>query len=373
MNTPLNTPRVDGPDEEGQVRLSGDWVLAHAPELVRQVETFGRLRAAVNGWSLADLGRLDTLGASVLLDLLGPNAGLEALVDVPPHHKRLLEVVGRADADPVPPPAPLSVSGYIAEIGDAAGRIWAGTVQLIGFLGLLLSSLPPILVNPRRWRVTSLVVQIQQTGVDAVPIIALLTFLVGAVVAFLGATILRDFGATLFTIDLIAFSFLREFGVLLAAIMVAGRSGSAFTAQLGSMRAHEEIDAIQALGMSPIDVLVVPRVLALLVALPLLTVLAMVSGIVGGAVVCALALDISPTMYFSRIHEVLELRHFWVGLGKAPLFAVMIALIGCLEGFKVSGSAESVGRHTTSSVVQSIFVVILIDALAAIFFMEMGW
>ena len=173
--------------------------------------------------------------------------------------------------------------------------------------------------------------------------------------------------------DVIALSFLREFGVLLTAIMVAGRSGSAFTAQLGSMKSREEIDAIRTLGMDPVQVLVVPRALALLVSLPLLTVLAMLSGILGGAVVCALALDISPMMYFSRIHDTLEVRHFWVGMSKAPLFALMIALIGCLEGFKVAGSAESVGKHTTSSVVQSIFVVILIDALAAVFFMEMGW
>lgn len=369
----MTTPRVHGPDEEGRVRLSGDWVLAHAAELVRQVEDFARSRTHVRSWSLVDLGRLDTLGASVLLDLVGVEEPFDALVEIPTRHRRLLEVVAHADAEPIAPPAPRMLLGYVAEIGDAVGRVWAGSVQLLGFLGLLLLSLPPILVNPRRWRMTSLVVQIQQTGVNAVPIIALLTFLVGAVVAFLGATILRDFGATLYTIDLIALSFMREFGVLLAAIMVAGRSGSAFTAQLGSMRAHEEIDAIQALGMSPIEVLVVPRVLALVVSLPLLTVLSIASGIFGGAMVCVLALDMSPAMYLARVQDVLELRHFWVGLGKAPLFAVMIALIGCLEGFKVSGSAESVGRHTTSSVVQSIFVVILIDALAAVFFMEMGW
>jgi phospholipid/cholesterol/gamma-HCH transport system permease protein len=198
----------------------------------------------------------------------------------------------------------------------------------------------------------------------------LLNFLVGAVIAFLGATVLKDFGATIFTVELIGYSFLREFGVLLTAILIAGRSGSAFTAQIGSMKSREEIDAIRTLGLDPIEVLVLPRLLALLIALPLLAFLAMLSGIVGGAMVCMLNLDISPTMFVTRFHELAAARHFWVGMSKAPIFAFLIASIGCLEGFKVSGSAESVGTHTTSSVVQSIFVAILVDALAAIFFME---
>ncbi len=369
----MSAPGLQGPDAQGQVVLSGDWTLAHAPLLARQVEAFGRAHTHVRAWSAAGLGRVDTAGASLLLELVGGEERFDALVGLPAQHARLLALVARAQTAASVALPPAGLGEFVARIGIAARGIWHGSVQLIGFLGVLLTTLPGVLANPRRWRFTSWVVQVQQTGLDAVPIIVLLTFLVGAVVAFLGATILRDFGATLYTIDLIVFSFLREFGVLLTAIMVAGRSGSAFTAQLGSMKAREEIDAIRALGMSPIEVLVIPRVMALVLVMPLLTILAMLSGIAGGALVCALALDISPTMYFSRIHEVLELRHFWVGLGKAPVFAVMIALIGCLEGFKVAGSAESVGRHTTSSVVQSIFVVILIDAVAAVFFMEMGW
>ena len=213
---------------------------------------------------------------------------------------------------------------------------------------------------------------LEQTGLDAVPIVVLLNFLVGAVVAFLGATVLKDFGASIFTVELVGYSFLREFGVLLTAIMVAGRSGSAFTAQIGSMKAREEIDAIRTLGLDPVEVLVLPRLLALLVALPALAFIAMLSGIVGGALVCALSMDISPTMFVTRFHDLAATRHFWVGMSKAPLFAFLIACIGCLEGFKVSGSAESVGTHTTSSVVQSIFVAILVDAMAAIFFMEIN-
>ena len=369
----MSPPQLHGPDAHGQVAVSGDWTLTHVPLLATRIQAFKRERTQITGWSAAELGRLDTAGASLLLELLGGQEHLSRLTDLPSAHQRLLATVAKVDTRAATPRSGKGLGDFIAEIGAVVAAIWRGSVQLIGFLGLLLTILPGVLVNPRRWRLTAWVVQVQQTGLDAVPIIVLLTFLVGAVVAFLGATILRDFGAALYTIDLVSISFLREFGVLLVAIMVAGRSGSAFTAQLGSMKAREEIDAIRTLGMNPIDVLVVPRALALILTLPLLTVLAMLSGIVGGAVVCGLALEISPAMYFSRLHEVLELRHFWVGMAKAPVFALMIALIGCLEGFKVAGSAESVGRHTTSSVVQSIFVVILIDALAAVFFMEMGW
>ena len=369
----MSAPGLHGPDTDGLTRLVGDWIVAYAPALAQQVTAFRQAHGEVRRYSVAGLERLDTAGASLLLDLVGGKDRLDTLIDLPARHARLLAIVAEADAQPLASSRTGGVVEYIAEIGEAVADIWTNILRLIGFMGLLIVRLPGILFSPARWRVTPWVVQIQQTGLNAVPIIALLNFLVGAVVAFLGATILRDFGATLFTVDLIAFSFLREFGVLLSAIMVAGRSGSAFTAQLGSMKAHEEIDAIRSLGMSPIEVLVIPRALALMVTLPLLTVLAMLSGILGGALVCAMTLDISPTMYFSRIHEVLEMRHFWVGMSKAPIFAVIIALIGCLEGFKVTGSAESVGRHTTSSVVQSIFVVILIDAVAAVLFMEMGW
>ena len=369
----MSRPALHAPDAQGHAVLIGEWTLPHAPTLAQDVAAFRRAHGQLRMYSAAGIERLDTAGASLLLELIGGRERLDALADLPPRHARLLATVAQADAAPVDPPSRGGLGEFIAGIGASVRGIWQDTVRLVGFLGLLIATLPGVLLSPRRWRIAPWVTQIQQTGLNAVPIIALLTFLVGAVIAFLGATVLREFGATLYTIDLIAYSFLREFGVLLTAIMVAGRSGSAFTAQLGSMKSREEVDAIRTLGMDPMQVLVVPRVLALLVSLPLLTVLAMLSGILGGALVCALALDISPVMYFSRIHDTLELRHFWVGLSKAPVFAVMIALIGCLEGFKVAGSAESVGRHTTSSVVQSIFVVILIDALAAVFFMEMDW
>jgi len=229
-----------------------------------------------------------------------------------------------------------------------------------------------VLPRPKRWRVTATIHHMEQTGVDALPLTLLLSFLVGAVVAFLGATVLRDFGAELYVVDLVTIAFLREMGVLLTAILLAGRTASAFTAQIGTMKSREEIDAIRTLGMDPIELLVGPRLIALALMLPILAVCAMVAGLAGGLVVSVLSLGIPIELFISRVADMIELKHYLVGLVKAPLFAAVIALIGCLEGFKVGGTAQSVGERTTSAVVQSISLVIVIDALAAIFFMEIG-
>lgn len=352
------------------VAVAGDWTLAYAPRLAGMVDQLKRQATAGARVDAAALGRVDTAGAGLLLDLAG-DAGIGGLDD---NRRALFDAVAKAQAQPQAQPAK-PVPGLIALLartGVATEQVGRDAWQLVGFIGQILATLARCLPDPRRWRPTSLMFHIEQTGLDAVPIVVLLNFLVGAVVAFLGATVLKDFGATIFTVELIAFSFLREFGVLLTAILIAGRSGSAFTAQIGSMKSREEIDAIRTLGLDPVEVLVLPRLLALLIAMPLLTFLAMLAGIVGGAVVCTLVLDISPTMFVTRFHDVAASRHFWVGMSKAPLFAFLIGAIGCLEGFKVSGSAESVGTHTTSSVVQAIFVAILVDALAAIFYMEIG-
>jgi len=362
------------------LRLPGDWTLAHYANLKKLSDKLDAQYAAGARIDLNGLGALDTAGASLLVELLGPtrieqsaeqtDCGLSAA------DRALLKTVYRSLNDfCVPEKAPEEAAGIqvLARIGRAVDTVWQDSKQLLGFVGLILETFARGILRPKRWRLTPMVAHLEQVGLDAAPIVALLTFLVGAVVAFLGATVLKSFGATIFTVDLVAFSFLREFGVLLTAILIAGRTASAFTAQIGSMKANEEIDAIRTLGLDPMELLVLPRVLALLVALPMLTFLAMLSGIVGGGVVCAVALDISPAMFLSLLQSDIGVQHFLVGMAKAPIFAFLIAAIGCLEGFKVSGSAESVGAHTTSSVVQSIFVVIVLDAVAALFFMEMGW
>ncbi|RDB43039.1 ABC transporter permease [Halomonas sp. DQ26W] len=361
------------------LRATGDWTLLHHNRLRK---TIGHQRHGhgpdTRELDLEELGELDTSGAVLLVELMGPERILDVATwapEQPPERHALLVAVARAmpDSTLLPHRTRFAALGALGDIGRNIENLGRQQTQLLGFIGLTLASLASSLLKPRRWRLTALVAHIQQTGLNAIPIVALLTFLVGAVVAFLGATVLRDFGATIFTVNLVTYSFLREFGVLLAAIMLAGRTASAFTAQIGSMKANEEIDALRALGLSTMELLVLPRVLAMMISLPILAFIGMLSGIAGGAMVCLLALDISLIQFLDILQRDIPLRHFLVGLAKAPIFAFLIAVIGCLEGFKASGSAQSVGEHTTSSVVQSIFMVILIDALAAMFFMGMGW
>lgn len=353
--------------------LQGPWILAHYAQLVR---TVAPPAAPVVGLDASGLTELDTAGAALLVKLLGADALCRLLPEasgLSVERRALLLAVASAMAGrEAPPPEVSRWSDGLARLGERMLSGWQQLVMLLGFMGLTLSTLVASAARPQRWRLTALVAQMHQCGLNAVPIVALLTFLVGAVVAFLGATVLANFGATIYTVDLVAYSFLREFGVLLTAILLAGRTASAFTAQLGSMKVNEELDALRTQGLDPIELLVLPRLLALVLTLPLLTFIAMLSGMVGGAMVSLLSLDISLAQYLAIVQQV-PVRHFLVGMGKAPVFALLIALIGCLEGFKVGGSAQSVGEHTTSSVVQSIFVVILLDAIAALFLMEMDW
>ena len=362
--------------------IEGDWILGQYPRLVEIVKN---LSTKINDKTQVDvskLGAFDTAGANLIYDLIGKDKLSQILAKgtqhFTPERLALFETVFNTIVKNNEAPSPVvvkenSYTQIVERIGLGVATFASHTLDLITFTGATLHHAYNTIPNPKTWRTTSLIANIEKTGFDAVPIIALLNFLVGAVVAFLGARVLTDFGAGLYTVDLVTFSFLREFGVLLTAIIVAGRTASAFTAQIGSMKSNEEIDAIKVLGLEPFELLVLPRVLALLVALPILTFIAMMAGILGGMMVCAVSLDISPTLFLSIFNNDVALRHFFIGMAKAPIFAFLIAIIGCQEGLKVSGSAESVGRHTTSAVVQSIFVVILIDAIAAMFCMEMKW
>lgn len=370
---------ADSSTQPMQVSARGDWVLAHYSLLEKQVTQMCEQLPVTATFDLSQLGAIDTAGAALLSRLLGIERINNLRVIAPQlseERRVLLETVANSLSgfeQEAPTKARSNVVEWLELVGLSVENFWQNAKALLGFIGLTLEGLFRSLLQPSHWRITSLIANIQQIGLNAVPIIMLLTFLVGAVIAFLGATILTTFGAGIFTVNLVVFSFLREFAVLLTAILMAGRTASAFTAQIGLMKANEEIDAIQALGLNPVELLVIPRVLALLVSLPMLTFIGMICGILGGMVVCALVLDISPNMFLSIMQSSNGLTHFLVGLSKAPVFAFLIAVIGCLEGFKVSGSAESVGAHTTASVVHSIFVVILLDAIAALFFMEMGW
>ena len=365
------------PDNPAHLIIQGDWVLGHYAELRQQVQ---RLRKDGTRYTQADLqqiGRLDTAGGQLLTELLGSELIHQLTNDtqaLPEERRVLLARIAESLEDQAdPPPAHNAIYQMLGDLGRYSLALYQHVKVLLAFIGMTLAGMLGGVLRPHTWRITSIVAQVEQIALNAVAIVALLTFMVGAVIAFLGATVLADFGATIYTVDLIAFSFLREFAVLLTAILMAGRTASAFTAQIGSMKANEEIDAIRTLGLNPLHILVIPRVIAMMISLPALTFIGMLSGMLGGAVVCALALDISPTMFLNILQQNVPVQHFYLGMAKAPLFAFLIAIIGCMEGFKVSGSAESVGEHTTSAVVQSIFVVILLDAVAALFFMEMNW
>ncbi|MEM8937297.1 MAG: ABC transporter permease [Pseudomonadota bacterium] len=259
-------------------------------------------------------------------------------------------------------------------------RLGRGTIDalkaaqsLYSFIGHTLIATARVIVNPRRIRWTSTFHHMEEAGLDAVPIIALMTFLIGAVVAFMGAKILKLFNAEIFTVELVGISVLRELGVLLTAILIAGRSGSAFTAQIGSMNIREEIDALRVLGLDPMEVLVLPRVFALVLMVPILAFMAAMIGLAGGLIVAWLTMDIPPALFLARGNEAIHINNFWAGMIKAPFFAFVIAVIGCYQGMQVEGSAESLGQRTTLSVVQALFLVIVIDAFFAMFYLEIDF
>jgi phospholipid/cholesterol/gamma-HCH transport system permease protein len=352
-------------------RATGEWTLPHATRLLELIERAPPKLKDIDG---RDIARLDSTGA-MLMARFAAKVGLGlATVEVKDVHQPLVESVREmSEATPRDKTKELGFRRMLGRIGFAMEDYYNEVRALVGFGGLTLVTTFGTLLHPKRFRLTPTVHHMEQVGLDAVPLIALLSFMIGAVIAFLGATVLRDFGAEVFVVDLVGISFLREFAVLLTAIVLAGRTASAFTAQIGAMQSGEEIDAIRTLGLDPIELLVMPRLFALLIMLPLLTFLAMMAGLLGGLAVCVANLGISPDLFFTRLHEGIEIRHFWVGLSKAPIFAVVIGLIGCLEGFQTQGTAQSVGERTTSSVVQTISLVILLDAFAALWFMEMDW
>lgn len=361
---------IPDPGDGSCLRLSGRWTLRHATDIG---DTLRAAPAGIATIDARDVDRLDTLGVLQLLRYARRHDLPFDRFTFDEQHRRLVAAIEDVVDDRPKKKRDLGFQAALGRLGFAVVDNWNEIIALVSFLGENLSKLVRLAKEPHRIRPTATVFHMEQVGLDAVPLVILLSYLVGAVIAFLGANILADFGAVIFVVELVSIAFLREFGVLLTAIILAGRTASAFTAQIGAMVSREEVDAIRTLGLDPVDLLVLPRVIALLVMLPLLTFIAMVSGLAGGLTVGAYSLDIPPTAYLARMQDTFELRHMLVGLSKAPLFALLIALIGCLEGLQVQGTAQSVGERTTSSVVQTIALVIVIDAIAAIWFMYMGW
>lgn len=294
----------------------------------------------------------------------GLRAGPQSLLDAV---RAAQETLDKAEAEAAPPRP-----GLLYRVGRRTVAAGAAMLDGLAFLGLVTVRFLGVLRHPRRLRLTATVAQMDLTGLRAMPIVGLLSFLIGVVLTYQGAEQLRRFGAELMTVNLIAISILREIGVLITAIIIAGRSGSAFTAQIGTMKVSQEIDAMETLAFDPVEFLVLPRLLAMLVTLPLLVFYANLVGLAGGAVMCEILLDIPFFRFVDQLQSAVTPTTVFIGLVKAPVFAAVIALVGCYQGLKVTGSAESVGLLTTKSVVQAIFLVIVMDALFSILFSILG-
>lgn len=319
---------------------------------------------------LAKVTHLDTAGAFLLYHTINP--GLKFL-HIRPEHKALLDLV--ANAKPGKPSVRKSLSSFrsmMVRIGKSAIEGYNAGIELITFMGHACIELMNVFRHPSRLRFISITHHIEIIGINAIPIIGMIAFVISIVIAYQGQVQLKPLGVEQYTVNLITISVLREMGVLLTAIMIAGRSGSAFTAEIGTMQVREEVDALRAMGLKPFELLVLPRLIALIIALPLLTFLADVVGLFGGALISSELLDISLPQYIEQVRQVATWKDFFVGMIKAPVFAFVIALVGCMHGLKVSGSSESVGKETTASVVKSIFLVLMLDGLFSIYFQKVG-
>ncbi|MCT4657269.1 MAG: ABC transporter permease [Cohaesibacter sp.] len=355
--------------------LKGDWTIETAQDADEQVSSLLAEPVRPNQLDLSQLGALDTSGAWIILRLMRSLHIPLEMVEGLSHEQKVL-FVAVDETNHKEPELRKSLSGPKALL-EALGRnvmeIYQDILILAHLMGGVVRGVFISLFNIRKLRITSIVHHIDQTGLQAVPIVALMSFLVGAIVAQQGAYQLRKFGAEPFVIDLVGILVLREVGVLLTAILVAGRSGSAFTAEIGSMRMREEIDALRVMGLNVSQVLITPRVLALVISLPLLGLVANVAALVGAGSLLWAYSGITIEAYISWLREAVAVNTFLVGLIKAPFMALIIALISCSEGLQVGGSAESLGRRTTAAVVKSIFLVVVVDGIFAIFFAAIGF
>ncbi len=369
---PLTHVKISQRDGVTHLALRGAFSLVNLTDLVRDLQTAsGAVAVDASG-----VTRLDTSAAwaIVMAEKASAAKGFSFVVTgLTEHTEALLNTVRKALPKPeIVAPKSKNLADYLEQIGRSIAAAVTFLLQLLGYLGLFLHRLVRSVLHPREFRFTALVHHCHEVGVKAVPIVALMAFLIGVVLAFQGATQLRQFGAEVFVVDLIAVSILRELGILLTAIIVAGRTASAFTAAIGSMKMREEIDAMRTLGIDIASALFVPRILALLLMLPILGLIANVSGLIGGALMSWLELGISPGMFQTRLVENTGIWHLLVGMIKAPFFALIIGIIGCHAGMQVGNNAESLGQKTSASVVASIFAVIVADAIFSVFFAQVG-
>lgn len=359
---------------------SGAWTVAEATALDIALK---RLRVPIpptpeftGEMDIAGIAEIDTAGALLLQRTAASweAGGLRThYAGATDSFRILIEEVQRRGNTTRPKIAkPGALRTFIDDVTKAFWGIWSDAIQLTSFLGEVTAAFWRMVAQPWRFRPISFVHHLDHAGLRAVPIVGLICFLIGAVVMQQGVVQLKPFGAEPFAVNMVAILALREVGILLTAIMVAGRSGSAFTAEIGSMKMREEIDAMRTLGIDPMDTLVLPRILALVVALPLLTFVGDITGLIGGGVMAKAVLGLDAANYLDKLRDAVDFKHFMAGMIKAPFAALIIGLVGCLEGLKVEGSAESLGKHVTSAVVKSIFLVIILDAIFAMFLSGIG-
>lgn len=353
-----------------RVGLTGDWTAEGMGE------ADNRLAGILDGSKavtidLMGLGRCDTAGAYAILRAIEGCAGGGTIV-AKPQTRRLLDLVSAAiEAEPTPTVRQIGIYDLLVRVGKGVFNIANEVVETFAFIGRLTMSGLRGLARPSRMRWAPIFAQCERAGLDALPIVATGTAFIGAVVALIGINTLTDFGATVFVVETIGIAVLREFGIVITAVLIAGRSASAFAAEIGAMKMRQEIDAMQVMGVDPFDALVLPRFVALLIMMPLLTFVADLAGLAGGMLVTWSLLDLSPTFFMQRIVDNVGATHFWVGISKAPIMAAVIAGIGSRQGMEVGGDVISLGQRVTSAVVQAIFTIIVIDAIFAVLYMKL--
>lgn len=371
---------LEGTTEGDRLKLAagGAWIAENARPLETQIDgATRRYRKAKHvDIDMGGVERLDTFGAWLLerLQRAFSARGCDTqVIGLKEDYRALIDELHAVKPEAAPKRRDGGGFAYaLASIGESIVAVGGSFASIVNMLGALAVALLRILVHPRRFRLTSMIHQLDNVGWRAVPIVLLITFLIGCIIAQQGIFHFRKFGADIYVVDMVGILVLREIGVLIVAIMVAGRSGSAYTAELGAMKMREEIDALRTMGFDPIEVLILPRIVALLIAVPILTFLGSMSALYGGGLVCWLYGGIDPDIFLQRLKESISLDHFEVGMIKAPFMALVVGVVSCVEGLAVKGSAESLGLQTTASVVESIFLVIVIDGLFAIFFASIG-
>ncbi len=350
--------------------ISGDWTAVSMDRAATRLVTALKGKRDL-GMDLEGVGRCDTAGAFAILQAIHGRVAADQVQAPEPVH-RLFELVAHAIHEP---PKPIhqtrSVLGLLERVGRGLVGVGKEFYGILAFYGHLLTAIARVAANPGRVRWAAVFSLAERAGLDAIPIVAVTTFFIGAVVGFLGANELSQFGAQVFAVELIGIAVMREFNIVITAVLLAGRSASSFAAEIGAMKMNQEIDAMQIMGVDPFEALVLPRFLALLAIIPLLTFVATLAGLVGGMMVSWSVLHLSPSFFFRRIVEEVGVSHFWVGMSKSPVMAITIAAIGCRQGMQVGGDVESLGRRVTTAVVQAIFAIILIDAVFALVYMKL--